>query len=104
MIEKKTMLNRGEIDFETGIIGVRFAKLIIENGSELLREWHRASIEPGDDVDATMIAINAHLVQMGKAKIEQSEINRLKAVMQIIQTPDVVQQFKDKQAKPKNKV
>lgn len=104
MIEKKTILNRGEIDFETNIIGVRLAKIIVEDGVELSREWHRTSIEPGADIDSQLIAINAHLASMNNAEIDTTEIDRLKAIIPVVQTPEVIAAYRSNQTEQQAKL
>ncbi len=97
-IEKKTVLNRIEIDCEIGIVGLRFAKLIVEDGEELARDWHRTLVAPGADVDAQIAVINAHLVSMNKAPVEASQLDSLKSILPIVHTKDVIDAFEAKQA------
>lgn len=96
MLEKKTILNRGEIDFETNIIGIRFAKIIVEDGVELSREWHRTSLPPGADIDNLMTAVNNDLARMKQGSVDVSEIDRLKTVAEAFQTPDVIAEFQSR--------
>ena len=44
-----------------GTLQIRFLK---DDGG-----WHRTSIEPGEDVDAQMARVNAHLQQLGSAAL-----------------------------------
>jgi hypothetical protein len=67
MIEKRTVMDQIEIT-ANGTVLFRLAKLIVEDGTVLAREWHRSVIEPSGDVDAQMAAVNAHLVEMGAAE------------------------------------
>lgn len=89
MIEQKTILNRGEIDFENNVFGIRFAKIVVKDGVEIAREWHRVSLEPTADLDKAMTAVNAHLDSMGEATVEATEIDRVRPVLPIIFTDEV---------------
>jgi hypothetical protein len=67
MIEKKTVLDQIEIT-ANGTVQFRLAKLLVEDGVVLSREWHRSVIQPGGDVDKQMVIVNAHLVELGAAE------------------------------------
>lgn len=74
MIERKTVLEQPELH-RSGVLGIKIAKLLVENGVEISCEWHRTPI-PGDvDPQAQMNAVNEHLVSMVLPAIPQSEID-----------------------------
>ena len=93
MIEKKTLVDQIEIT-RSGILQIRFGLLIVEDGKELATQWHRTTIAPGVDVDAQIAAVNVHLAQMAQAPCPVEETARVKAIAQVVHTPDVVQKFK----------
>jgi len=89
MIEKRTVIDQIEVSRD-GTLQIRFGLLLIEDGNEIDCKWHRTIIEPGGDVDGQIAAVNSHLAQMGKAPVELSEADRLKALVPVVQTADVV--------------
>lgn len=64
MIERKTVLDQLEPNCQTGVLGVKIAFLLIEDGKELDRKWHRTSIPSYVDPEQQMAAVNEHLAAM----------------------------------------
>ena len=99
MLEKRTIIDQIEIT-RNGIIQIRFAKQIVEDGREISLQWHRTSLEPGADLDGQLLAVNLHLQQMGEAACQDAEkLTLLHSVVQLTHTPEVLQRFTDQQAK-----
>ena len=94
MIEKKTIIDRIEIDRD-GAISIRFGLLLVDGGIEIDCKWHRTAVEPGGDIDAQLAAVDAHLSSAGKATVDRNGIDRLKDVAALVHTPDTVKKFKD---------
>lgn len=92
MIVKQTVIDQVEIRRD-GTIQIRFGLLLIEDGVEIDSKWHRTVVPPGTDLDAQIAAVNTHLISMGKAEIDPSEIDRVKAVLPVVQTKAVVQAY-----------
>lgn len=69
---------------ENGILLVRILK---SDGG-----WHRTAIEPGEDVDRTMAAVNAHLRAMGCEPC--ADYAPLVAEARKQHTPELVAKFK----------
>lgn len=91
MIEKKTVVNQIEIQ-PSGTVMLRLEKLLIEDGVVISSQYHRTSFEPGDDVDAQMRRVNAHLLQM---KAEPcTDYQGLKAHVAIAHTPERIAAFR----------
>lgn len=63
MIERKTVLEQPELH-RSGVLGVKLAFLLIENGVEIDCKWHRTAIPVDVDPIAQMAAVNAHLAIM----------------------------------------
>lgn len=63
MIERKTVLEQPELH-RSGILGVKLAFLLIENGVEIDCKWHRTAIPADIDPTQQMAAVNAHLAIM----------------------------------------
>lgn len=78
MIERKTILDQPELH-RSGVLGVRIAKLLIENGVEISCEWHRTSIPPDVNPHEQMAAVNSHLVEMGLPPLLQEDIDTVVA-------------------------
>lgn len=64
MITRKTVLDQPEPNCQTGVLGVKIAFLIVEDGKELDRKWHRTAIPIDVDPAQQMAAVNAHLAIM----------------------------------------
>ena len=97
MITKQTILDQAEIRRD-GTIQIRFAVQVVEDGVVLGSEWHRTSIAPGQDLTFTMQQVNAHLASMGKAQVLPEEMTVVENIIPSVQTADVINQFKVKQA------
>lgn len=63
MIERKTVLDQPELH-RSGLLQIRIALTMVEDGIELSSSWHRTAIELDGDVQATMDLVNAHLAAM----------------------------------------
>lgn len=74
MIERKTALEQPELH-RSGILGIKIAKLLVDNGVEIDCQWHRTSIEAGADVNAQICAVNAHLEVMGYPALSQADVD-----------------------------
>ena len=93
MIEKKTIIDQIEIT-RSGTIQVRFAILLVEDGTEIDSKWHRTAIEPGGDVDVQLALVNAHLKSMGKAECDPSRLEQIKGVVALVHTPEAIEQYR----------
>lgn len=65
MIERKTVIERILVFTETGQMSVRLGKRVIADGEIIKSEPHLVTLDPGDDIDKAMEAVNAHLQAMG---------------------------------------
>lgn len=74
MIERKTTLEQPE-PHRSGVLGVKIAILMVEDGVEIDRKWHRTSIPVDVDPQAQMDAVNEHLVSMGLPALPQADID-----------------------------
>ena len=106
MIGKKSVIERIEI-LAGGSIQVRFAKLIVD-GDKIVGcpQWHRSVLDPGTELEPLLIAVNNHLEQMAEARCGEqltffSNITpqTLRQTVGLIHTPEVIQKFKDDQAR-----
>ena len=79
MIERKTVLDQPELH-RSGLLQLRLALLLVEDGVELSSALHRTAIELDGDVQATMDLVNSHLSVMAPPMppLAQSEIDFIK--------------------------
>lgn len=68
MIERKSVLDQVEIS-RSGVVNVRLALLLVEDGKEIDCKYHRTTIEAGIDPVLQMDFVNKHLEQMGNAQL-----------------------------------
>ena len=87
MIEKRTVVDQREVT-ANGIIQIRFRKELVEDGKVISFEYHRTSLQPGEDIDALMAVVNMHLVKMGCEAVSDYENVRRTAASE--HTPDVI--------------
>lgn len=59
---------------QKGAIAVRWAKLIHDGPRLVARECHRAVLNPGDDVDAAMAAVDSDLSAQGFGAMPESDV------------------------------
>lgn len=93
MIEKRTVFSRAECT-AIGTLQIRLEKQMVENGVVLAKGYHRTVIEPGDDVDAQIARVNAHLVLMGCQPIDAEAVTRIKRLATAEHTADRVTAFR----------
>jgi hypothetical protein len=89
MIEKKTVIDRIEVD-RFGFLHVRFGLLLVEDGVECGCTWHRSGVEPGGSVDAMIATVNNDITTrpaLRAAPIDMGRVDELKAIQEIVHTP-----------------
>lgn len=82
MLEKKTVIDQIELT-RHGTTQVRFAVLILDDGVEISRRWHRTAVDFFGDVQDQLDRVNTHLVEMNEAVVEQPEIDDLKGYVDL---------------------
>jgi hypothetical protein len=80
MIERKTVLDQPELH-RSGLLQIRLALLLVEDGAELSCAWHRTAVELDGDVQTQMDFVNAHLAALDPPMppLAQEEIDFIKA-------------------------
>lgn len=63
MITRQTILEQPELNC-AGVLGIKLAFILTEDGVELDRKWHRTSIPCDVSPEAQMAAVNSHLSVM----------------------------------------
>lgn len=71
-LEKRTVLDRIEIECSTGRVFFKALKQVVDEGSVLFSEPHRSVVEVGEPVSAQLDAVNDHLQEMGFPAIDDS--------------------------------
>lgn len=90
-----SVINQREIT-ENGTIQIRIAKQVVDAGEVISSLWHRTSIAPGDDAEATIASVDAHLTQMGYGPVANWQ--GVRALVASEHTPEVVQAYQDAMA------
>lgn len=74
-----------------GIINVRVAKRVVDNGEILAEQPHRVVIAPGEDIESVIASADAHLTQMGYGPVVNWQ--GVRALVTAEHTPAVVQAY-----------
>lgn len=106
MIEKRAVFADTRI-LADGTLEVRLDKQIVEDGKVIWREPHRTTIQPGEDADAVMAGVLAHLgsgVALAGGDVvpfpvADKSADRVKAIAAVEHTPAVVARWKEKREK-----
>jgi hypothetical protein len=81
-MQKRTIIDKIEIDPQTGIVAVRMRKQVVDDdGSILSSDYHRTTIDPGIDHAAQMGVVNAHLVAIGFPVVKADDMGALNSAM-----------------------
>jgi hypothetical protein len=78
-IERKTVIDSIQI-MRDGSVQLRIGLLLVEDGAELYTAWHRATVAPDGNLDATIAAVESALQAKGHPAIESAGKARLVAV------------------------
>jgi hypothetical protein len=93
MIETETIVDQIMVT-KSKVVQIRLGLLLVDGGKVIERKWHRTTILPGDSVDADVAAVNTDLSRRSLSQIVAADIDSIKAIAQVTQTPDVVSAFK----------
>lgn len=76
----RTILDRIEIELQTGNITLRLLKQVAnDDGTVLASDYHRTSIASDADPGVHLAAVNAHLMKMGYPALSEEDANRIDA-------------------------
>ena len=92
-MEKRTILEKIEIEVATGRVFMRFKKQIVDGENIIELGFHRSVVEPGTDVDEQMAHVNSSLVSMNAAPVDVSQIDALKQHTVVAHTEEKVEMF-----------
>lgn len=76
MIEQKTELDEVCIK-SSGVVLIRFRKAFLVSGEERAFEYHRATLQPGEDHVQMFADLNKRLGEIGDAPVAQPVIARI---------------------------
>ena len=100
MLEKVTVPQRIEIDPNTGVVTLVFAKCILDTDTNEFvspPEPHRVPILPGENYDDKMAMLNTSIVRdLGAAPITTKHLEDIKKFVDFVQDPDTVTKFQDR--------
>lgn len=87
MIERKTVLDQPELH-RSGLLQIRIALLLVEEGVELSCNYHRTAIELDGDAQQQMDFVNAHLAVMEPPMppLPQDEIDFIKECHELLKS------------------
>lgn len=106
---KKTIIKDLHVDLETGVIHVLLHKRVLDDSGQVLAQGnHRTVIDPGTDLDATIRAINEHLVSgqvpvsaeasgHAAAPVDVKEWDAVRAHARVVHTPAIKTRWKVQQ-------
>ena len=78
----RTIVDRIEIEPQTGNVGVRLCKQVLsDNGAIISNDYHRTMIDPGTTPAAQITTVNAHLAQMGFPAVNAADVAILDAAI-----------------------
>jgi hypothetical protein len=73
-MQTRTIIDKIEIEPQTGNVGVRMKKQIVEGDMVLAEQYHRTTIDSGADPAAQVALVNAHLATMGYPPIRNEDV------------------------------
>lgn len=109
MLQKATVPQRIEIDPNTGVMNLVFAKCIVDTDSEELvgsPEPHRVPIEPGQDYTELMSIVNTAIVRdLKAAPITETHLEVVRKYVDFVHDEETVtkyQRFREAQLEKAN--
>ena len=99
MLEEKTVLDTIEVS-DGGMIRLRFAIMVLKDGVEISKKWHRTVVPPGGDVEAQIAAVNADITSrpdLMASPVDTGRTDELKAIAKLVHTPAKIKAFKERE-------
>src|SRR5262245_25710802 len=91
-IERRTIVDQIEIT-RRGTVQLRLAIQTVIGDKVLSFEYHRTGFEPGTDLDSAVPVVQGALQQLGAPEMSASEWARVRRVLQVEHTPEVIAAF-----------
>jgi len=92
---RKAVINQREIT-ENGTIQVRIAKQVVDAGEVIASSWHRCALEPGQNVEYMISAVDADLTKQGYGPVV--DWAGVRATVAAEHTSEVIKAYQDAQA------
>jgi len=89
-MERVTRVNQIEVT-ASGVVQVRFEKVVVDGDRVIASAWHRTVFEPGTDFESQMELVNANLVTLGEAPCE--DVEALRSHVSLAHTPERIEAF-----------
>lgn len=83
-----------------GVVQIRFEKRTIDAQGNVVRQYHRTTVEPGTPLDAQMEVVEEDLERIGFEVPDNATRNRMRAEVAAVHTPAVVSAFRAARVKP----
>ena len=98
MLVSRTVLDVLSIR-RNSVLEIRFVKEIVNDvtGVVVSQQYHRTSLQPGDDLNSTIAANSADLLKQGFTAISAPDLARMTEIVTIAHTPAVIEAFKASQ-------
>lgn len=85
-MQTRTIIDRIEIEPQTGTTFVRMLKQIVDGDRVLSSEYHRTTFPPDGDVAAQAAVVNAHLATMGFPSVSLEDEAILRKTISLLTT------------------
>ena len=79
-MELNTKLSKIEIDVESGMVSLKFMKEVVNGNTIIFSEPHRVTMENSQNLDAIMVGVNNHLIDMGFPAAKANDITFAKDI------------------------
>jgi hypothetical protein len=93
-MEKRVVFSQVECT-AVGVIQIRLDKQVVDGDQVIAHEYHRTSLQPGEDLDAQMGAVTAHLAAMAFPAPAVDDLERIRRIVQVEHTPTRIAAFQD---------
>lgn len=98
MLEKRTIVDQVECT-RSGILQIRMRLQILDGETIFRNDYHRTVLEPGIDPDAQLAFLNTALLREGEAAVTSDEWERVRRIVAVEHTPDVINAWQEKRQK-----
>lgn len=85
-MEAKTILDKIEIEYPSGMLFFRVQKQVVNNGVVMMQEPHRSSLIAGGDHHAQLALVDQHLAQMGYPPISSEDKEAILAHIALLES------------------
>lgn len=80
-MQTRTIVDKIELEPQSGVVGIRMRKQIVNGEKVMSEQYHRTTVAPGADVDTQMALVNAHLVADGYPPVQEGDMTRINSAV-----------------------